>query len=508
VQPRPYQQHAIEAVRSGFDNFSKLLGVAPTGSGKTVLFSHIAKNRLPERTLILAHREELIDQAIDKLFKATGIRAEKEKAEFAASLSASVVVASIQTMQRRLEKWPQDHFGLVVCDEAHHSISSSWRSVLSHFDSNADVLGVTATPDRGDKRNLGSYYENIAFEISLFDLIHDGFLSRITIKSVPIEIDLKGVSQVAGDYDQSELGQRLEPYLHRIALAIREHASFRKVLVFLPLIHTSQLFVEECRKVGIAAGHVDGYAENRREILTSFARGEFDLLSNAMLLTEGYDDPSIDCVIVLRPTRSRSLYSQMVGRGTRISPVKENLLLLDFLWMHQKHNLIRPAHLIAKSDDEAEVITKIAEEKSAGGGQQEFELEGLATEAAEQRHEALRKQLEANRKKKTKHIDAMEWCMQMGQPDLADYEPVMQWESSPMTEKQSKLLKRAGIDVATISGRGHASKLIDVYFKNQKVTLASEGQRKIMQRMGHPDWEKATADQARKFFASIRNKAA
>jgi type I site-specific restriction endonuclease len=233
------------------------------------------------------------------------------------------------------------------------------------------------------------------------------------------------------------------------------------------------------------------------------------VLSNAMLLTEGYDDPGIDCVVVLRPTRSRSLYSQMVGRGTRIAPFKENLLLLDLLWLHQRHNLIRPAHLVAKSDTEAEVITKIAQDKSAGGaGQMDLELEGLATEAAHQRHEALRKQLDSARKKKSKLVDAMEWCMAMGQPDLADYEPVMKWEAAPLSEKQAKLLKRAGVDIKTVTGKGHASKLIDLYMKSQKLTLATEGQRRVMRKLGHPNADGATADEARQFFATLKKKAA
>jgi hypothetical protein len=200
---------------------------------------------------------------------------------------------------------------------------------------------------------------------------------------------------------------------------------------------------------------------------------------------------------------------QMTGRGTRVSPFKEDLLLLDLLWLHQKHNLIRPAHLVAKSDEEAELITKIAREKQSGGGDQmALELEGLATEAAGQRHEALRKQLDQARKKKGKLIDAMEWCLQMGQPDLADYEPTMKWESASMTDKQAKLLKRAGVDIATVTGKGHASKLIDVYMRSQKLTLASEGQRRVMRRLGHPNADAATADEARRFFANLKNKAA
>lgn len=502
---RPYQQDAIAAVESGWQEFSKQLLVLPTGAGKTVCFSALASRRWErgERSLILAHREELIEQAVAKLHAATGIRAEVEKAERWASLDAPVVVASVQTLQRenRLNRWPCDHFAQVIPDEAHHSISSSWQTVLNYFDGTADVLGVTATPDRGDKRNLGNYYQDVAYEIGLFDLIKQGYLSRIVIKSLPLEIDLSKVGQSTGDYDATQLGDALTPYLGAIARAIKQHAPYpRRTLAFLPLIKTSLDFVEACRAEGLIAAHVDGYSDDRDTVLQRFAAGEFDVLSNAMLLTEGYDDPGIDCIVNLRPTRSRSLYSQIVGRGTRKCEGKENLLLLDFLWAHQRMNLIRPAHLVAGCDDEAEVITKLAGDKAAGG-EGELDLESLATDAAEQRHESLRKKLEANRKKKGKTIDAEEWCLKMGAKDLVDYEPVMKWEHAQITDKQAWTLKRAGIDVATVKGKGHASKLVDAYIRSQKLTLASPKQLALMQRMGNPG---TTADDFRRFIATIK----
>jgi superfamily II DNA or RNA helicase len=508
---RPYQLDAVNSTAAGFQTYRKQLGVLATGGGKTIVFSHIADARRQQgqRTLILAHRSELIEQAADKLHKATGIVADIEKADRWASKAAPVVVASVQTMQGdRLQRWAPDHFGLVVVDEAHHAISPQFRSVLTQFDTHAHVLGVTATPDRGDKRNLGEYFENIAFEVGLFDLIPE-YLSPITIKSVPLEIDLSKVNQTAGDYDPSQVGDALMPYLEQIARAIMEHASFRRVLVFMPLIATSKAFVEVCQRLGMTAAHVDGYDPDRKETLQRFAAGEFDLLSNAMLLTEGYDDPGIDCVVNLRPTRSRSLYSQIVGRGTRKADTKTNLLLLDFLWSHQRMNLVRPAHLVAGSEEEAEVITKLAEDKSAGGATQEdMDLQALATESTEKRHEALRKKLEEHRNKKATTFDAAEWCLKMGQPDLCDYEPTMKWERDTITVKQAAILKRAKIDLQTVTGKGHANRLIDVWFRSQKLTLASESQRGLMKRMGNPNWQTATAADARTFFATLNKRKA
>jgi len=164
LNARPYQLECLDAVANGWKEFRRQLIVVPTGGGKTVIFSKLAAVNAG-RTLILAHREELIDQAVAKLRAATGIEAEKDKAEHIAELDARVVVASVQTLMRenRMNRWPQDHFDLVVCDEAHHAISPSWRGVLSRFDEHARVLGVTATPDRGDKKNLGVYFENVLF---------------------------------------------------------------------------------------------------------------------------------------------------------------------------------------------------------------------------------------------------------------------------------------------------------------------------------------------------------
>lgn len=505
MQLRPYQKAAADSIELGWEHHGKQLAVLPTGAGKTVLFSHLAARRhaAGQRTLILAHREELVDQAIQKLFNSTGIAAQKEKAEAWAALSAPVVVASIQTIARRLDRWPQDHFGLVVADEAHHAISDSWQTVLKHFD-DAHILGVTATPDRGDKRNLGAYFENVAFEISLFDLVNSGHLAPIAIKAIPIQIDLSKVSSTAGDFDSSDLDEALDPYLEQVAASIVQHASFRRVLCFLPLRKTSKRMVEVCEGLGLKAAHVDGESPDRKEILARFAAGEFDILCNAMLLTEGFDDPGIDCIACLRPTRSRSLYAQIVGRGTRLASGKEQLLLLDFLWMHQRHQIVRPAHLISKSDEEAEAITKKLAENQGGECQEELDLQDVAIECQHERETMLAKKFKEHAKNKATYISAEEFAIKHSALAVAEYEPTMKWESQEMSEKQLKVLKRAKIDPETVKGRGHASKLIDLIFSQQKVTLASAAQMAMMARMGHPSPNTATQDEARRFFAGLR----
>lgn len=500
IPARPHQTNCIDAVLRGFNEFNRQLVVMPTGSGKTITFAGVAERLQPRKTLILAHREELIDQAIAKVKMATGLQAEKEMAESSASHLAPVVVASIQTMSRRLYNWAPDHFGLVVCDESHHCISDSWQKVLLHFDG-AWVLGVTATPDRGDKRNLGQYFENIAYEIGLLDLIHQGYLCQIVTETVPLKIDLTNVKQSAGDFDSNDLGHALTPYLGAIAHSIADKCAFRRTLVFLPLRATSRDFVEHCRDAGLVAEHIDGESPDRREILQRFASGQTEVLANAMLLTEGYDDCGIECVVVLRPTRSRPLYSQMCGRGTRIAPAKKNVLLLDFLWMHEKHSLIHPAHLIATNEDEAKAITEVLEAKA---GQGELELESLANDVREQRESKLRDELERNRKRKAKYISADEFALNAHQHELVDWQPTMRWHEQPVTEKQAKCLKRAHIDIETVRGKGHASQLLSYWFSQQDLLPASEGTKWAMRNAGMPNANTATKNDERKFWAEKR----
>lgn len=506
---RPYQRDAVRETVKGWDEPadapSRQLGVAPTGSGKTIMFASLASlmHARGRRTLVLAHREELIEQAVQKISAATGIAAQIEKAEQHASRTSPVVVASVQTLMRdaRQQRWAPDHFGLVVCDEAHHSISDSWQAVLRRFDSHAHIVGVTATPDRGDKRALAQYFGRLAFEIRLVDLIRDGYLAPITIRAVPLEIDIRGVRSVAGDLDAEQLGNAIEPYLGMVAKAIRQYAAGRRTLAFLPLIATSKKFVEACRAEGLRAEHVDGYDFERAPKLSAFESCDYDVLSNAMLLTEGYDDPGIDCVVVLRPTKSRSLYAQMVGRGTRTHPLKDNLLILDFLWMHERHSLSRPANLVAANDDEADVMTRITQDASGGEQMDILELQGSATEEREQ---ALRKRLSEQAGKRGKFISADEWAAAHDRLAIADFEPTFAWETKPVSEKQARVLKRAGIDVETVRGAGHASQIIGVVLGDVAAQACTPAQRALLRRMGHLSPDTATVGEFRKFMGRAK----
>ena len=514
MTPRPYQLETLDKTERAFGEFDRVLDVLPTGAGKTIIFSFLAQrwHQRGQKTLILAHREELIDQAIDKLHTATGIRAEKEKAEFNASLDAPVVVASIQTMIRRLDKWPSDHFGKIVCDEAHHVLSDSWQTTLRHFD--AQVLGVTATPDRGDMRSLMSYFQTTGANVKLLNLIKQGYLAKIVIKSFPLNIDISKISTEydsqsgCSDYSKTELGHALEPYLDQIAIAVRDILPFSRTLAFLPLRDTSKKFVEACRKAGLSAKHIDGDSPDRKELLSGFRSWDFDVLSNAMLLTEGYDEPRIDNILVLRLTKSRPLFAQICGRGLRIAEGKPHLTILDPLYMHEVHDIVNPASLVAQDAVEYEQITDMIRRAAAMPAdlaeQMPLDLQDLASDATRQREEALRKRLEANRKKQGTTVSAEEFAAKYDSLATAEYQEVSPWESQPVTEKQLKWLKRAHIDPSSVRGKGHASKLLDLYFAKKPLILASAAQRATMARMGHPNADNATADEARTFFAKLR----
>lgn len=492
---RDYQQEALAAIHEGFKSRNRLLAVLPTGAGKTILFAHIAASHTPHRTLVLAHREELLTQAIDKIHRATGLVAEMEKASHHASMSAQVVVASVQTMMSRKDRWPKDHFGLVVVDEAHHVLSDSYQSVVSHFHNNAKILGVTATPDRGDKRNLGAYFEEIAYEVGLARLVRDGYLSRIKVKKLPVTVDLRTVAKVAGDYKVSDLGEALSPRLWDVAKAIAAETRDRKTIVFLPLVEMARDFSGMLNKCGITSKAVAGVdsTDDRHGALAWFANApKGTALCNAMLLTEGFDQPDVDCIAILRPTQVRALFAQMVGRGTRIHSGKEDLLLLDFLWQTDQHKLITISRLIAKSPDDVPGI-----EAAIEAGDEVFQS---AEDVETQRLKKLLKTLDAVKERPAQTYDAVEMAYALDDEELLTYEPTMEWHHKEVSEAQNNILIRAGFDPGSVTCRGHASKILDKLAIRRAANLATPKQVRMLKRFGHPSPQTATFTQASAFI--------
>lgn len=489
MELRPYQREAKEAVFEQWENGTrKTLLVLPTGCGKTIVFAKITEDcvRNGDRVLILAHRGELLEQAADKIAKATGLKCATEKAEESCLGSwFRVTVGSVQSLMReaRLKRFPEDYFNTIIIDEAHHCISDSYQRVLQHFP-DAKVLGVTATPDRGDMKNLGQVFESLAYEYTLPKAIKEGYLSPIKAVTIPLQVDLTGVGVQSGDFKAGDLGTALDPYLDSIAAEMEKYCQEKKTVVFLPLVKTSQKFRDILNAHGFHAAEVNGESQDRTEILEDYAAGKYNVLCNSMLLTEGWDCPDVDCIVVLRPTKVRSLYCQMVGRGTRLAPGKDHLLLLDFLWHTERHELCHPAHLICESEEVAQKMTENLE-KEAGYPMNIEEAEKIASEdVVAQREEALAQKLAEMKRRKRKLVDPLQFEMSIQAEDLAGYVPAFGWEMAPPTDGQKKTLEKLGILPDEIDNAGKASKLLERLDKRRQEGLTTPKQIRFLESRG------------------------
>jgi len=507
MELRPYQTAAKEAIQSQWSSgVTKTLLVLPTGTGKTIVFSKLAEDcvRDGERVLILAHRGELLNQAADKMAKATGLGCAVEKAESTCLDSwYRVTVGSVQSLMResRLQRFTPDYFNTIIVDEAHHCISDSYQRVLGYFDQ-AKVLGVTATPDRGDMRNLGQYFESLAYEYTLPKAIRDGYLCKIKAQTIPLKLDLTGVAQQAGDFKASDLGNALDPYLYQIADEMTKYCFDRKTVVFLPLIKTSQKFRDILQSKGFRAVEVNGESGDRAEVLRDFDTGRYDVLCNSMLLTEGWDCPSVDCIVVLRPTKIRSLYCQMVGRGTRLNDGKDHLLLLDFLWHTTRHELCHPAHLICESPEVADQMTANMEETELAVDIEEAEAQAKEDVVAA-REEALAKQLAEMKHRKRKLVDPLQFEMSIQAEDLANYVPAFGWEMGPPSDKQIKTLENMGIFPDEIECAGKANKILDRLSARRFEGLTTPRQIRFLESKGFQHVGTWQCDDAKKMIDRI-----
>ena len=487
---RPYQGEARDAVLSEWDQgHQRTLLVLPTGTGKTVVFSSIIDHRIQDgsRALVMAHRGELLTQAADKLRDACGIDSVLEKAE-SSSLGSflPVTVGSVQSLAqpKRLARFPQDYFKTIVIDEAHHALSDTYQRVLEHFP-DANVLGVTATPDRGDKQTLGQYFDSQAYEYSMSRAIREKYLVPIRAQMIPLELDIGSVGVSNGDYAVGEIGTALEPYLEQIAVEMSHYCAGRKTVVFLPLIATSQKFCRMLNEVGLRACEVNGNSDDRDQVLADFEAGRYDVLCNSMLLTEGWDCPAVDCIVILRPTRVRSLYQQMVGRGMRLSPEtgKDHLLLLDFLWLSERHDLCRPSALVSK---DAAIAAKMDEQLAMDD--QVYDLieaeEQAERDVLAEREQALARELAEMRRRKRKLVDPLQYAMSIAAEDLANYVPTFAWEMAPPSKKQLEFLERRGIFSESVTNSGMASMLIDRLQRRMQEGLATPKQIRCLERYG------------------------
>lgn len=488
VNLRPYQIEAKDAVLSQWQGGHKrTLLVLPTGCGKTVVFSSIIDENLRnkgKKALVLAHRDELLSQAADKIRNVCNLDCALEKAESRALGSLfPVTLGSIQTLSndKRLSSYPSDYFSTVVVDEAHHSMSPSYQKVLKHFEG-ADILGVTATPDRADKKNLGQFFQSLAYEYTMNQAVEEGYLCPIKAQMIPLKLDITKVKVQNGDFALDELGHALDRYLPLIAQEMKSYCKGRRTLVFLPLVATAKKFCNLLRELGMNAAEVDGESENRNEILSDFAQGKIDILCNSMLLTEGWDCPSVDCIVILRPTKNSSLYRQMAGRGTRLCEGKKDLLLLDFLWLTEKHDLCKPSSLLCKDSEIAKRVDKMMSSNEA------LDLICAEKDAERdivlEREETLARELKEMRSRTRRLVDPLQYAVSLEDEALMNYIPTFAWEMEMPTEKQIQFIVNSGISSEKIQNKGQAHMIIDRIRRRRDLGLATAKQIRCLERYG------------------------
>jgi superfamily II DNA or RNA helicase len=385
---RDYQQEALEAILSApVQGHNRVLAAMPTGSGKTIVFASVITCR-PGRALVLAHRDELISQAADKIRMVMPgadvgiVKAQRNESD------AAIVVASVQSLSaKRLATLGR--FETVVVDECHHAPASSYGrilSVLGAFETTGAplTLGVTATPERGDKLALGRVFQKIVFRRSLVWMIAKGYLSDVRAVQVHLKADFDALQVRKGDYIDSEVSDMLSE-AHAPEMAARaylEHAAGRRALIFTPTVALAYEMAEEFRKQGISAEGLDGttHPDERRAILARLRSGETAAVANCGCLTEGYDEPAVDCIVVAKPTRSRGLYCQMVGRSLRLFPGKTDALIIDLVGSTTRHDLVTSATLLGLDPKPRGLsLMQAATERSAFGQEVRDELGELVT---------------------------------------------------------------------------------------------------------------------------------
>ena len=518
---RPYQSAASDAIFAEWRENHSTLVVMPTGGGKTILFADVIRRMFPRRALVLAHREELIFQARDKIQRVTGLQADVEMGEYRAEGglfdAARVVVSTIQTQCSggdgggRMGKFDPQRFGVLIIDEAHHATSQSYRRVIDYYRTNPalKVLGVTATPDRTDEEALGQVFQSVAFDYDVLDAINDGWLVPIEQQMVHVEgLDYSSIRTTAGDLNGGDLAAVLEAEknLQQMASASVAIIGQRRALVFNASVKAAEMTAEffNRHRPGMASwvcGKTD--KEERRTVLADFAAGKVQVVCNCGVLTEGFDDPGVEVVIMGRPTKSRSLYSQMVGRSTRPLPgvvdgpetaderraaitasAKPSCLVVDFVGNAGRHKLITSADILGGKVSEEAMELALARTLKAGGPVNMTEALAEAEQDLKQREQARlaeaarRAQLVATARFTTQAVDPF---------DVLSLGPVKSRgrdDERQLTEKQRSLLAKQGINPDNVTF-SQGKELVAEIFRRWDGKLCSFKQAKVLRKYGY-----------------------
>jgi ATP-dependent helicase IRC3 len=396
VKLRPYQREAIDVIkRKLWATVNNQVVKLPTGMGKTVLFAALPDELEfgNKRMMVLVHREELATQAADKLRKWNPSRTVGIEMAGSTASNAQLVVAGIQTVGRsgsnRLEQFDPSQFAALVCDESHHATAASYRRVFDHFDTKnrRDILnlGVTATVNRADGKGLGEVYQEIVYQMSILDAVRQGWLSHPRGRVVKTGVKLDGVHTRGGDFVEHELGNVVNTN-ERNETAVRawlQYGEDRQTVAFAVDVAHAKALADTFKRYGVAAEAIWGDDPDRADKLKYHRAGSLKVLVNCQILTEGYDDWRIGCILLARPTQSEGLYTQIIGRGTRIpddidnlveakkrgiQPAKEDCIILDVVDTSSKHSLVTMPTLFGlneKMDLKGKSIVQVMDEVEA-----------------------------------------------------------------------------------------------------------------------------------------------
>jgi superfamily II DNA or RNA helicase len=528
---RVYQREAVTAIDADLAVHKSTLLVMATGLGKTQVFGAEAKH-WPGRVLVMAHRKELLEQAQSRLAEMTGERVGLEKAEHRAGRER-IVIGSVDTLttfrisvgldgektkRYRCERFQADPFTLIIIDEAHHAVAASYRKVLDLFP-NAKVLGVTATPDRGDKVGLKAVFESTAYERNADEGCRDGYLVRVKLGQVFVkEVDLSHVKTTGGDLNLGELDKEMAKANEAIVKKSLELCEDRPAIVFTTKVQNAHdlaaVYDREAGRNVARVVHGETDEDERAEIFAAHRRGEFQYLVNVGVATEGTDMPYVRAVIIGRPTKSRALYAQMAGRGGRVLPglverlktaeerraaiaasAKPDFLLLDFVGNAGRHDLVKALHILAGKAP-PEVIER-AEELTRKG----------VMNAGDAIREA-RRQLDAEKMARAARIallrSRVDARVEFGEPYKATGKDADWKERQSARPEDIEWLLRRGFARGEIPG-DHAAvkKLKGRVIHRIKAGLCTWRQERCLQRMGH-DTERMTMAQAGQFIAAYK----
>lgn len=497
IELRPYQQEAVSSILQSLRTHRTTLLILATGLGKTVTFGAVAQigARHGRRVLVVAHREELIDQAAETL-RRFGLSVAIERADQRVDSTdlPDVTIASLQTMRgKRLERFPSSAFALVIIDEAHHATAKSYRAILDHFET-AKVLGVTATPDRADGTGLGKVFDSVAYRMEIGDGMRGGFLAPIVLRSVTVEgLDLSTIRVRAGDFDRAALEAELrrEDNMHAVAGSLAALIGDRQTLAFTAGVQQAHDLAACVRARRIRAAAVDGSTprDERERIRDAYRAGEIQVVANAMIWTEGFDAPETSCVALIRPTRSRSLISQMIGRGLRLAPGKTDCLVLDFVPERAgKFRLASPADALAGSDVSDEVAAIVQRLSIEGTGA----LEDLIQRA---KAEQLALDLEEQKRKERDRDETARLVREVGviyavtSLDVSRLLAAVGGGGSgrPATPEQIAALEKQGIKPPDGLTFGDAKALFDIIERRRRAGLCSLKQAKKLRSYGLRD---------------------